>query len=371
MIFHLLKHPNTHRFLSAAFDQRVKADLQSSNTEYFSIRNSRLIISSTQEEVELKPSDLNQLIEKANNYDVFELFENGILVRRIDVTSEDNILFITGRCNSNCIMCPSPEYSRRNDPWPDIDRQIDLSSHIPATLPHITITGGEPFLAGKRIFDLFDFLKAKFTETEFLLLTNGRIFCMNSYADLYKETAPPGILTGIPIHASNAHLHDLITQSKGSFDQTITGIHHLLQRSMRVEIRVVVSALNIHDLKNIGKMIIEQFNYPTMSHVCIIAMEMTGAARVNKDQIWIPYKETSKEVQELTDLLIAHQIDVQLYNFPLCTIHPSHWMLSRKSISVNKVRYAKTCLNCKVKSQCGGLFAGTLSLEEKELEAFL
>lgn len=237
---------------------------------------------------------------------------------------------------------------------------------MPTYLPHITITGGEPFLAGGRLFDLLNFLKSKFDQTEFLLLTNGRIFCLDRYADLFEETAPAGILVGIPVHGSSAEIHDAITQTPGSFDQTMAGIDNLLRRNIRVEIRIVVSALNHDDLGALGQMIAGRF--PAISHVSIIAMEMTGSARANKDKVWISYQSSAEAVRKLTDHLIAHQIDVRLYNFPLCTVHPSHWMLARKSISEHKVRYGQNCGRCKIRHQCGGLFAGTLALEEEELE---
>lgn len=367
MIIRLLDQPESHQILSAAFDAKTARDLESSQVDYFCIEDSQIHIYPSGQSLKLSSENL-QTLKTANNYDVFELLENGVLVRRIDVQAEDNVLFITGHCNSNCLMCPSPEYSRRMDEKPNIPKQLKLASHMPISLPHITITGGEPFLAGKPIFDLLDFLKHKFNQTEFLILTNGRIFCMKEYAGRFNETAPAGILVGIPVHGSTAEIHDRITQSEGSFVQTAAGIENLLRQNVRVEIRIVVSALNYQDLMNIGKLIADRF--PNVAHVSIIAMEMTGAARVNKEQVWISYQSVKEEVRKLTDYLIAHQIDVQLYNFPLCTIDPSQWMLARKSISPHKVRYSEKCSDCRVKKQCGGLFAGTIAMEENELEAY-
>lgn len=48
-----------------------------------------------------------------------------------------------------------------------------------------------------------------------------------------------------------------------------------------------------------------------------------------------------------------------------------YWTLCEKSISPDKVRYAETCENCKMKNACGGVFAGTMSMEKGELRAII
>ena len=60
--------------------------------------------------------------------------------------TDDVCLFVTEKCNSNCIMCPMSLDSRKRglsiaqEDWAGI---VDL---IPDNPAHITITGGEPFL---------------------------------------------------------------------------------------------------------------------------------------------------------------------------------------------------------------------------------
>ena len=47
------------------------------------------------------------------------------------------------------------------------------------------------------------------------------------------------------------------------------------------------------------------------------------------------------------------------------------WTLCKKSISPYKVRYSEVCDECEMKKSCGGVFAGTLSLEKGELKAIV
>ena len=304
-------------------------------------------------------------LNKLNNLDILEIQEDGRAQVVYSNCSEDNLLFVTSRCNSNCIMCPSPEYSRRNGNSPDCKSLIQLAQMIPDDTPHLTITGGEPFLAGRQIFELFQILKDRFTGTEFLVLTNGRIFCLDTYVNKLKRTAPSNILLGIPIHGSNEEIHDLITQAPGSFTQTCKGISNLLEEHFDIEFRVVVNRMNYQNLEDLAHLIVSDFS--AVRRVSIMAMEMTGSARDNREKVWISYREAGHSVQKMAVYLMKNGIDVMLFNFPHCALPSGCWFLCRKSISDYKVRFAPQCEKCLMKNDCGGVFGGTFQMVEKEL----
>lgn len=301
-----------------------------------------------------------------NDYDAVELHSDGSIYRCYDDKASENVFFVTGKCNSNCIMCPAPEYTRRNSDDPCVARLIELASHMAIHTPHVTVTGGEPFLAGKDIFRLFEFCRMKFPNTEFLILTNGRVFALKEYCKLLQETAPDNTILGIPIHGSCAAVHDAITRTPGSFSQTISGLQNLHAMGVRLELRIVVSRMNITDLANTARLIASIL--PHAERVCIMGMEMTGNARVNRELVWIPYQESFPFVAKATDILIDMGVDVRLYNYPLCTADPKYWTICYKSITDQKVRYADGCEGCAVKDACGGVFAGTFLMVKDELK---
>ena len=189
---------------------------------------------------------------------------------------------------------------------------------------------------------------------------------MKSYQDDLLQTVPKNTLFGIPIHASSAKVHDMITQVQGSFQQTIAGLDFLLCNGMCVEIRIVVSRLNANDLPTLAAMIADRF--PSVAHVSIMAMEMTGSAHENRKEVWIPYRESVQYVSTAVEILVTAGINTMLYNYPLCTVEPKYWPLCKKSISPEKIRYSTVCEDCKMRLSCGGVFAGTLLLEKEELE---
>lgn len=368
MIVKLENYHGKYKIVSLALNQTVREDLLKDEIEFVYISENDIRLY-PEDVVVSKDKDIIEKLRNAHDYDVYELWENGKFSGYYDDSSLDNYFFVTGKCNSNCVMCPSPDISRQKGGNTSVDTLIEIAKHIPTDAPHLTITGGEPFMVGPDIFRFFEFLREKFECTDFLLLTNGRIFAVDSYVERFVEKAPKNSIVAIPIHGSTANIHDMITQSNGSFNQTKIGIKKLLKMGIHVELRIVVSRLNEDDIRNIAQMISDEFS--EVDYVSIMAMEMTGSARVNQDKVWISYVDAAQVAEDAALVLIENGIDVKLYNFPLCTVKKEYWTLCEKSISPDKVRYAETCEICKMKNACGGVFAGTMFMEKGELRAII
>ena len=308
-------------------------------------------------------------LKKCHNFDVFELCDDGNLIQFYDDKSGDTLFFVTEKCNSNCIMCPSPEAARKRGLSVSIDKMIAIASHMPSDTPHVTITGGEPFLAGKDLFRLLYFFRDKFEKTEFLILTNGRIFALREYCDLLFDSIPNHCIIAVPIHGSDDEKHDSITQTPGSFKQTIIGLKRIQKKGIRTEVRIVVNKKNINDIEAIARLIADSLN--KVNYVSIMAMEMTGSAFINTKDVWIPYRDTIPSIRKAVRVLMQAGIDVRLYNFPLCVVDNELRTLCYKSISEWKRKYASCCDECTLRDSCGGLFRGSYLLEKDELKTIL
>ena len=364
----LINYKKGFRIVSIALDKHTKEDLAEDKIDFLYVSDGKVELYPEGERLEADARVFDELT-RCNNYDVFELWDNGALYKCYDHSSIENYFFVTGKCNSNCIMCPSSDFSRRRAGEANIQKLIEIARHIPTSVRHMTITGGEPFMAGEEIFELFKFLNDKYDLTEFLILTNGRIFSVDRYVLKFSETMPRYSLVGIPLHGSTPAKHDAITRSENSFIQTVIGLKKLLALKVPIELRLVVCDLNINDFENMAEMICRDF--PTVSHVSIMAVEMTGNARKNAKEVWIPYSWAFNKIAPAVKYLINNGINVKLYNFPLCTVWREFWLLCEKSISTEKVRFAEVCKVCNYSSSCGGVFAGTFSLEKNDLRAVL
>ena len=304
------------------------------------------------------------IFEEMDEYSIFE-FNQGSAYLAFDLSSNDPALFITNRCNSNCIMCPVSSSVRKHDSIISIETLLQICRQIPDDTFHITITGGEPFFLKQDIFKLFSYLKDSLNKTDYLILSNGRVFADVTYADRFVESAPSHILAGIPIHGYDSHTHDKITRAPGSFRQTIVGIYNLLERGLDIEIRVVISKLNMRDLEKISMFIAE--NLKDVKCVRFIGLEMLGNAWKNREVVWADYNESAKFMEKAIIPLVRRKIDVGIYNYPLCCIDKQFWPLCAKSITNYKITYLPECESCSQKDACGGMFHGTYRLMEGKI----
>lgn len=300
--------------------------------------------------------------------DVIEVNGSGIVRILYSDNMDESSLFITSKCNSNCIMCPSSDFSRKNDVMPDLNYLLEILRYYPNSLKHLTITGGEPFIIKKELFAIFEYIKNNKTELNCLLLTNGRAFCLNSYVDDFLKYSPKNMVLGIPLHGSNSNIHDHIVRSEGAFDQTVIGISNLLKNNVPIELRIVPSKLNIDDIDNICDLIIN--NFRNVFKVTFISLEMLGNSLKNKDKVWIPIVDILKVVQPNIEKLIKNGINVDLYNFPLCLVNKKFYNIYKNSILQDKIKYSDKCEKCAKRNECGGLFFSSLKFAYDELKPF-
>jgi len=277
----------------------------------------------------------------------------------------DNAVVVTDKCNSNCIMCPYTENYRKKAQKTDLNYNLQVIEYIPSDIKHLIITGGEPTLYQESFLEIMRAIREKFEDTELLLLTNGRTMSNKEFALKALNVVPERVLWGIPVHGPNSIIHDTISQTPGSFSQTEYGIKTLLFNQREVEIRIVISKLNYKKLEETACYIAASF--PKVKQVTFMAMEMCGAAAINKELIWIDYETAAQYAQKAAIVLIRQGIKVLFYNFPLCKVNKGFWSLCADSITDYKIRYADTCGLCSVRSICGGVFSTTLGLTKMPL----
>ena len=290
--------------------------------------------------------------------DIINIGENGLLNVLFHRRENDATIFMTGNCNSNCIMCPmsdierSEDYSSRRQ---YLFRYIDM---LPEDLGFYCVTGGEPTLDYRLFLQVMSYIADRFPDAEGQILSNGRSFSSRSLIRLLLEHCPGHLIVAIPLHAAEAGIHDMIARSPGGFKETVAGIRNLLHARIDVEIRVVVNALNCNEITNIARRIAEEF--PTVKVVNFISLELRGNCFMNRDKVYLDARRSFECSREGIHILIENGINVGLYNYPLCCVDRKYWFLCAKSITPSEILYAPVCENCLVKSQCGGLFDTTL-----------
>jgi His-Xaa-Ser system radical SAM maturase HxsC len=262
-------------------------------------------------------------------------------------------LFVTERCNSNCLMCSQPPKDR-DDVQALTERNLELIGLIAPHPPYLTITGGEPTLLGDNLFELITQLKLSMPETELHILTNGRTFAWPEYARRFTEVGHPNISLGIPLYSDFAGAHDYVVQAKGAFDQTVAGLHQAARNGIRVEVRVVLHKLTIPRLTGLVEYIYRNLTFA--EHVALMGLEYTGYTPRNIGELWIDPYDYQNELEEAVEYLSIRNMNVSIYNHQLCVLKPTLWSYARKSISDWKTLYLPECQTCDALPACGGLF---------------
>lgn len=297
--------------------------------------------------------------------DIVEISEKGLINQTFNAYDSDATIFMTGNCNSNCIMCPSSEYERKMEYGDRTGILKEYISMLPADLRNYVVTGGEPTMNPDLFLDIMSLLADRFPRAEGLLLTNGRSLSVLSFLEEMLKHCPPYLTVAIPLHGSTAEIHDSITRVDGSFGQTRQGIKHLFNRKISVEIRIVVTKINQKDIINLCKMIADE--YPETFRVNFISLEVRGNCYIHRDKVYIEPKESFLASKDGIKILIKNGIDVGLYNYPLCCVDSGYQFLCKKSISHEKVRFSSECDFCKIRDYCGGIFVSTLKTVKPKL----
>ena len=300
------------------------------------------------------------------DFDVVEIVNNKTIRVLYRDDSEDNAIVVTNQCNSNCIMCPDSDAVRNTKENPDIKKLLEQIRCIPDDTKHITITGGEPGLLKENLLKLLEECKRYLPNTEFLILTNGRVFSNTDFTNKLEESIPNNTRIAIPIYADNEDMHDEITRVKGSFRQAVVGIKKLIEKNIDVEIRVVVLKKNYKYLEKIANFIVKEL--PEVKMVNIMALEMTGNAYKNREQVWINFGEVKEYLYKACITIIKSGIITNLYNFPLCNLDERLYSVAHRSITDYKIRYKEKCEECRKKKNCGGFFNSTINVKDIEVK---
>ncbi len=260
---------------------------------------------------------------------------------------------MTSKCNNNCIMCTRKVLLTGDYGQPTKKELINRLNKLDQSVDSILLTGGEPTIR-KDFFDILRCINKKFPKTEIKLITNGRLFYYSSFIKKLKSIKNLYIIS--EFHGSNAKLHDIITRSKGSFNQTFEGIKNLLANNFKVELRIVVSKLNYKDTANIAKLYANQFK--KIKRVVVFPIDIMGSAYTNKNSVIISYTESIPYIEKAIDTLKNNDLKCSLYHIPFCVIPERYHKFIKRGLTVmdKRITFVKACEDCKFKKNCPGIW---------------
>ncbi len=307
--------------------------------------------------IHAKAKRINVLnLEGTATGDIVSISQEGRLHILWRAHSKDNLIFTTNVCNEKCLFCPQSE---EGDAFSNASINNKLLSNLHRSdIDFVTITGGEPTLIGVELPKIIHAILSKNRKASIAILSNGMEFDNEAYANEVVKAGKSQTRICIAVHSDVPSIHDSITGVAGSFDRTVLGLLNLQRAGADIEIRVVLNRLNADRLPNIASSI--RMNFPFVSHVAFMGLEVYANAAANAGSIWINPPEYMEKLALAIYCLHCSRISTSIYNLPYCLVPISLWTYLRDSISGWKKTFLPLCESCSMKIDCPGLFETSL-----------
>jgi len=216
------------------------------------------------------------------------------------------------QCNNRCVFCIQGD--RRFHEVDKSKRSIQLILRKMAK-DHdgVVFTGGEPTIRHE-LADLVGYA-AKLGYQSIQIQTNGRMFAYKQYC---RELIRAGCNEFSPaLHGSTAEIHDNLTRSPGSYNQTVQGIKNLKQLGQMVITNSVVTRQNYKDLPRLARLLVslgvDQFQFAFMHINPIIARDTALIKYI------VPrYREVASYIKKGIDIARKSGVPVMAEAIPYC-----------------------------------------------------
>jgi His-Xaa-Ser system radical SAM maturase HxsC len=269
--------------------------------------------------------------------------------RLIRASSQHNTFLVTEQCDQLCVMCSQPPKKQHTDLFSQF-AQAALMSPAGAV---IGISGGEPLLHKKKLFEMLQVVTRARADVTFHILTNGQHF-EPSDVEALIDLGTGRILWGVPLYSADPKTHDEIVGKSGAFRQLSKSLVILMTAGASVELRTVVMRQNISGLAELADFVFTRLSFV---HVwAIMQMERIGYGRMNWQKSFFDSSADFAHVASAIDISVARGIDVSLYNFPLCSVPTAYRPYAPSTISDWKRKYLDFCSECGQRAACGGFF---------------
>lgn len=292
--------------------------------------------------------------------------------------NDTGFLILFWKCKSNCVFC-----GMTSDAALDIVLPVDITykkllediERIKGQgLKKIQISGSDP-IEYPRIIEIVKHIKKEGFE-EVSIATHGRNLSDNKFAE---ELIVAGIDSFIvPVFGSNPKVHDEITQSPGSFDETIEGVKNAIKLGSKISISPLILRQNLDDLIPLYELV-KSLNVESFS------FSMTYLTKECDESYFVSSKELYHHLSFFFDYVSNYDFKVAFLEFPFCLFGKislqklvdsglilnnmgKYEFLGDKNKDNNSSTHRKKvhvelCSKCKARDFCDGFF-------EKDVELF-
>jgi cyclic pyranopterin phosphate synthase len=158
------------------------------------------------------------------------------------------IINVSYKCSNNCSFCSIADRVREDGSF--LDQARALAAYAAKGFKLLDIDGGEPLLY-PGLADLLD-LAESLGYGRITLTTNGRLLSSGPVLATLGRRGSLDVL--VSVHGSTPMVHDSLTRSPGSFDETVLGISAAVAAGLAPGVNATLTSRNAADLPAIAKL---------------------------------------------------------------------------------------------------------------------
>ncbi|MSP61238.1 MAG: radical SAM protein [Myxococcales bacterium] len=225
-------------------------------------------------------------------------------------------------CNNNCIFCMEEDrearYWQNSQMTPEVVREV-LDGNRGSE--EVCFTSGEP-TTNERLPEYVRWARER-GYRRISIMTNGRMLSQLAYSQRLLASGMNRFY--ISIHGHDAKLHDGLTRTPGSFDQTVRGIDMIkavaraARRPIDLHTSTVITRRNLPHLPEIYRFL----RAHGVDQVVFNVMQANGRANTFFEQIFPPYAEIAalfrRFIAEAEETTRGENVMAFLVDIPLCT----------------------------------------------------
>lgn len=291
-------------------------------------------------------------------------------------------------CNHKCINCPLSTFDRLHG---ELDKDIiiknikELSKNKDKL--HITISGGEPTLNSR----FLDVLKILGKSNSYITILSNAVTCkeekmvhdiINSLGKSY-DLSRLNFVTAI--HSYNKDIHDKLTGTQGSFNETIKGLENLSNNNIQIIIKIIMNKVTAKHMNKTIDYVCNHFKKNMSLELC--ATDYSGRCGKHLDDLYIDFEELESIIEKALDNyeLKKYNNKIEIIETPLCLTDPYYWKYFQikgnekltyiapnneieNNISENTISNCNTnyleCSSCDFKKYCSGIWKSTYNIEK-------
>ena len=213
-------------------------------------------------------------------------------------------------CDNNCLFCVTGNNTPRAFAKSDMLKKY--LQHFRHDHEKVIFTGGEPTLHP----DFFHLLETAYRlGYRTTVQTNAKIFSKKEFCEKIKYY---NLDINTHIQSHRPKIHNSITRSPGSFEQTVSAIKNLRNYRRCLTVKIMVTKLNYKEILKTVKFI----SALPIDNIWIVFLTPDGFSKSYFDYIVPTYKETSRYIKEAASWIKHNtKLGLTIEGMPYCRLN--------------------------------------------------